>query len=260
MKIAILYICTGKYDVFWDGFYNSSEEFFVNGDEKHYFVFTDSNNIIERDNVTIIKKQSKGFPADSLYRFDMFLEIEKQVLNYNYVFFFNSNMLFVDYVGTEIFPCNNFKGLIGVIHPLGLKYKNNPSMFTYERNKNSTAYIKKESEKKYEYFMGGLNGGSVSEYYKMVSTCSKNTHIDDENGIVAVYHDESHLNKYFSENKVHSLPTSYGFPEGWNLPFNAKIIIRDKVKVDKYFDKNNSESKLSIYLKLIIQMYKAIIW
>lgn len=43
MKIAILYICTGKYNQFWDGFYKSSEEYFLKGKaEKEYFVFTDN--------------------------------------------------------------------------------------------------------------------------------------------------------------------------------------------------------------------------
>lgn len=43
MRIAILYICTGKYNVFWDGFYKSSEKFFLKDEaEKEYFVFTDN--------------------------------------------------------------------------------------------------------------------------------------------------------------------------------------------------------------------------
>lgn len=31
MRIAILYICTGKYNVFWGGFYKSSEKYFLSG-------------------------------------------------------------------------------------------------------------------------------------------------------------------------------------------------------------------------------------
>lgn len=41
-KIAILYICTGKYDIFWEDFYKTSEKYFLNNSEKHYFVFTDA--------------------------------------------------------------------------------------------------------------------------------------------------------------------------------------------------------------------------
>ena len=45
MKIAILYICTGKYNIFWKDFYTSCEKNFIPNSEKHYFVFTDAENI-----------------------------------------------------------------------------------------------------------------------------------------------------------------------------------------------------------------------
>ena len=41
-KIGMLYICTGKYTVFWPEFYRSFEEKFLPGCEKEYFVFTDA--------------------------------------------------------------------------------------------------------------------------------------------------------------------------------------------------------------------------
>ena len=110
-KIAILYICTGKYKVFWKDFYESSEKLFLNGAHKHYFVFTDAHDLDHvNKNVTIINKECRGFPLDSLFRFDMFLEIEELILPYDYAFFFNANMLFVEKVGSELFPKKDFKG------------------------------------------------------------------------------------------------------------------------------------------------------
>lgn len=258
-NIAVLYICTGKYKVFWDDFYNSTEEFFFKNDTKHYFVFTDDKEFEVSDNVTIIEKECKGFPHDSLFRFDMFLEVEKEILNYDYVFFFNSNMMFLKIVDSEIFPNENYKGLIGVIHPMGYKYRNLPSMFTYERNRKSLAYIKKE-KKDFKYYMGGFNGGSVVEYYEMVKECSKNIHIDYDNDIVAVFHDESHLNKYFSSVNVHSLSSAYGYPEDGKLPFEPIIIIRNKLKFDKYFDKYIKESFVARLIRYKQQVYNAITW
>ena len=175
------------------------------------------------------------------------------------LFFFNANMLFLHNVANDIFPENKFKGLIGVIHPMGYKYEKFPSMFTYERNKKSKAYIKKE-KKKYKYFMGGFNGGSVREYYEMISECSKNIHYDYNNDIVAVFHDESHLNKYFSEHKVHSLATCYGVPEMDNYPFTPKIIIRDKTKISDFFNKHKDEGYIGRAIRYINQLYKAITW
>ncbi len=259
-KIAILYICTGKYDIFWDGFYKSSKQFFFKEHNKHYFVFTDSKNIKSSENITVVYKKSEGFPNDSLYRFDMFLEIEDKVMPYDYVFFLNSNMLFLKNVSEEILPYKNFKGLIGVIHPLGSLYFNRPSMFTYERNKKSTAYIPRIKGREYNYYMGGFNGGSSSEYYKMVKELNKNINEDEHNGIVAIYHDESHLNKYFFKNKVHSLSTSYGYPEGMDLPFIPIVMIRDKTKYDNFFNKESGFSWFKLKVNRLLQYYKALIW
>ena len=55
---------------------------------------------------------------------------------------------------------------------------------------------------------------------------------DDKNGIVAVWHDESHLNRYLSEtfalDQLKTLTPSYCYPESWNLPFKKKILALDK--------------------------------
>ena len=42
MKILFLYVCIGKYVVFWKDFFLSVEKYVLTDCEKHYFVFTDS--------------------------------------------------------------------------------------------------------------------------------------------------------------------------------------------------------------------------
>ena len=140
IKVAILYICTGRYNHFFSGFYDSCEKFFLKNEaEKDYFVFTDDLNISSNLNVHIIKKECRGFPMDSLFRFEMFLEIEDKLKNYDYIYFFNSNMFFVKPIGIEFLPTDNI-GLSAVIHP---GFYNRPScLYPFERSKKSTAYIK----------------------------------------------------------------------------------------------------------------------
>lgn len=41
IKIGVLYVCTGKYHKFWDGFYTSAHHFFCKNSDVHYFVFSD---------------------------------------------------------------------------------------------------------------------------------------------------------------------------------------------------------------------------
>ena len=76
IKVAILYICTGRYAQFFDGFYKSAEQYLLQGVEKRYFVFTDQEQLTNAANVELLIRPCKGFPEDSLFRFDRFLEIE----------------------------------------------------------------------------------------------------------------------------------------------------------------------------------------
>ena len=70
-KVGILYICTGKYDVFWEEFYKSCEKYFLPNSEKYYFVFTDSNHLYDEENNKNIKKyyqENLGWPDNTLKR------------------------------------------------------------------------------------------------------------------------------------------------------------------------------------------------
>ena len=256
MKVAILYICTGKYNYFFKGFYESCEKYFLKDiAEVRYFVFTDDEKLTDAENVKTIKKVCKGFPMDSLLRFDMFMSLENELEDFDYTFFFNANMEFVSPVGKEILPEKD--GLAAVVHP---GFFNKPSfMYPYERNKKSAAYIKPR-DKEYTYFMGSLNGGKTKDYMALAKTCSENTHNDPDHGIIALVHDESHLNKYLHDKPCLKLSPAYAYPEGWKLPFEPKIIIRDKTKISQYFNKGRDHSIIGRLKKASRILYRAIIW
>src|SRR6478672_8403971 len=100
MKVGILYICTGKYDVFWNGFYESAEKFLMPDTEKHYFVFTDSEQIQSSERIHKIYQERLGWPKDTLMRFHLFLNIEDQLNEMDYLFFFNANYTFTKTIST----------------------------------------------------------------------------------------------------------------------------------------------------------------
>jgi hypothetical protein len=235
MKIAILYICTGKYSIFWDDFFKSSEKFLLPDHEKHYFVFTDSADINTDCRIHKIFQERRGFPLDSLLRFEMFMTISDKLKLYDYIYFFNSNIQFVSPVGNEIFPDESHGGIVGFLHP---GYCNKSAFwFPYERRKKSAAYISPHMEK-FKYYMGAANGGRTQDYLNLVQTCYKNTQSDLQKGIIAIYHDESHLNKYLADKHIMELSPAYLYPEDSKLDFDPKILIVNKVKHGgKYFDK-----------------------
>ncbi len=259
MRIAILYICTGKYNVFWDGFYKSSEKYFLSGQAaKEYFVFTDNMDLCKDSHVHLHYRECQGFPFDSLFRFDLFLSIEDEIKDFDYIYFFNANMQFVKPVGKEFLPTESEGNLAAVLHPLILK---RPFFFySYERNKKSLAYIPLMKHHKYRYYMGSLNGGRAKEYLELVRTCAKNTRIDYEKGIIAMVHDESHLNRYLFDHKCKALAPSYAYPEGKSMGYEPIILIRDKVKVDSYFNKGRDTSKWGKMKMVWSWIYRAILW
>lgn len=257
MKIAILYICTGKYNQFFSSFYESCEKYFLTAYRKHYFVWTDDEHIADGHmNVSIIHKECAGFPADSLFRFELFLQIENDLKQYEYIYFIQANAQFLQLVGEEILPDDS--GLsMGI---WGGKMLMKPTCFyPYERNKKSLAYVAPYG-KNYKYYMGGINGGRSKEYLEMARTLAANIRDDYNRGIVAVVHDQSHINAYMRTHACKIIPPEYCWPEEWDANFEPKMIFRDKVKVDSYFNKGRKFSLNARIKKGIGILYNAVRW
>jgi len=127
-------------------------------------------------------------------------------------------MLFVDYVGDEILG-----SLVATQHP-GFTTKRG----SYEtENPRSKAFI--EKSKGFYYFAGGFYGGTALEFLRMCNLCSRNIQDDLENKYIAIWHDESHLNRYFIDNPpTVVLSPSYCYPEKSNLPHKKRLLALDK--------------------------------
>lgn len=253
-KVAVLYICTGRYKCFFTDFYKSAKAYFLKGKALvTYFVFTDDKELSDAGDVQLIYRECQGFPADSLMRYDMFLSIADRLKEYDYTFFFNANMQMMAAVDEDILP----EHLTAVVHP---GYYNKPAWYyPYERNKQSRAYVPAHG-KGYHYYMGSVNGGRTGDYLEMARVCSHNIQQDLLNGIVAKYHDESHLNRYLYDHGCTALPPAYAYIEGKRMPFEPKIIIRDKTRLDIYFDKGRSHSLAGQIKKGIGIIGNAIKW
>ena len=126
-------------------------------------------------------------------------------------------MRFVGDVGDEILGDS-----VATIHPGFLGGRGTP-----ETRPQSTAYIHPMDN--LVYYAGGFNGGSSSNFLKMSEQIDRNIDVDSRNGIIAVWHDESHLNKFFTKNKPTTvLNPSYCYPESWNLNYDKKLLALDK--------------------------------
>jgi len=229
-RIGILYICTGKYSVFFEQFYKSAENYFMKNHKVTYYVFTDDSNIKEMDNVKIINQPVLGWPYDTMKRFHMFNSKKDILSNEDYLFFFNANMSFVDYVNEEILPTEENDNLMAVNHP-GF-YNARKEVFTYERRKESQFYIPNTEGKL--YYQGCFNGGKSNVFLEMSQKLADMIDIDLNNNIIPIWWDESALNWYYKDKNPLAVPPSYAYPESWTLPFDKKIVQLDKNKFGGY--------------------------
>lgn len=215
-NIGLLVMATGKYIAFVPPLVDSAKKFFCQEHEVTFFVFTDQQ-AKPIDNVVYIYQSRLGWPYDTMMRFHTYFKHRDIYADMDYLFACDADMLFVGRVGSEILGDR-----VATQHP-GFIGKRG----TYETNPTSLAYIAPH-EGKY-YFAGGFYGGSFDEVMKIAKTCADNIDKDLAKGFVAVWHDESHWNRYCIDNPpTIILNPSYCYPESWNLPYPKKLLALDK--------------------------------
>lgn len=236
LHIGLCIVATGKYISFVKPLLDSAEKYFCPQHKRTYFIFTDATGtdlapLLQcsyHDNVIITYQKRFGWPHDTLLRFSVYNEHKDLFASTDYMFATDADMLFVGTEGDEILG-----NLVATNHP-GFE-KNIPlwgSEPPYDRNPLSTAYISYD-EGTY-YFAGGFYGGSTSEFTKMIETVTRNIVTDLEKyNYIAEWHDESHLNRYFIDNKPSIiLDRSYCYPENGNLKgyplCSPKLLALDK--------------------------------
>ena len=244
-KLGILYICTGKYDIFWEDFYKSCEKYFLPGYEKYYYVFTDAKKIYaegENSRITKVYQENLGWPRNVLYRYKMLLSIKEKLVNFDYLFFFNGNTLFNKTIYTnELIPTPEEHYITCLFWHYFYAGKSSDS-FPYERNDRSTAFI--PYGEGHFYYQAGVVGGRSKEYLELLEWGKAAVEEDERNGIVSV--DEPYLNRYLLDKEpIKVLYTMYGKPEEWIFPLRSKIIFRDKNRVLGNSFMNNLKGSIS---------------
>lgn len=236
-KVAVLYICTGDYELFWRDFFISFEENFLKQSEVHYFVFTDKDKIYGEEECERIHRRdvyAMPWPLITLLRFHIFLSAEEELEYFEYLYFLNSNMRCKRPVSEEEFLPRKEMGeeLVAAQHPGYFKTK--VKDFPYERRKISTAYVPYNQGE--VYVMGGLIGGNSNAFLNMSKQLKQRINEDLSKGVIATWHDESQLNRYIIGKKNwRLLSAAYGYPDGWDIPYEKVIIIASK---NDYFDVN----------------------
>lgn len=201
MKIAILYICTGKYSVFWEPFVSTCEKYFYPGVEKTYFVFTDDEELIKKfrdvPNIHPYFQRRAGWPYDTLLRFNSFATVQDLLPEFDYCYFWNANAVFLKTVDESVIPFpTKEKELVLWRHTLGYDH-DKPEQFNAETNPESEAYVPKGAFCR--SYGGGFFGGTPDGFIRMSLILRDRIARDLEKGLIATQHDQSHIVKYGTE-------------------------------------------------------------
>lgn len=250
--IAILCISTGPYSVFWNKFFETFECNFLPTVEKHYYVFSDDKRILKLQNprVHVQYLSPEPWPLATLLKYHHFLKIKDELEKYDYLYQTNVNMECIQMVKEDFLPNNDKKPLMFTQH---FGYCNKKKYyFPYDRNKNSLAYIPYNKGEIYVY--GAMNGGKTLPYIKFMEELDTRIQQDLAHGIIAKWHDESHVNHYVATHDNYKiLSAAYCYPEGTQTSLEAKIIAIDKGKyfdIEKFKNGSSTEKKYTILYRI----------
>lgn len=207
--IGVCIIATNNYIQFFEQLYKSIEKNFLTNYRKKYYLFTNIKSSKLPKNVKIIPIKHEGWPAVTLKRYHYMYKVIGNLIKNDYILYIDADSRVIDKIGSEFLPTPE-KPLIAIRHPGFYLYNKNG---TPETRSTSTACI--SDIENHTYVCGGLCFGISHEFVRMIMKLKININIDQLNGIVAIWHDESHFNKYVFDNKhkFQLFSPDYMFPE-----------------------------------------------
>jgi len=192
---------------------------------------------------TVFPIEPIEWPMPTLYRYHTMLQQEEKLKEYDYVFYCDIDMKFVNIVGDEILG----QRLTGVLQPMYAIRKE--FWMPTEPNDKSAAYIKRPSKLINDggkprsmpiYLAGGFQGGKTEAWIAAMKEMKKSIDKDFSINYVSVWNDESHWNKYLFENPDDRdviLTPSYTYPDSlikeyfepmWGTNYQPKLMTLTK--------------------------------
>ena len=255
--ITFISIATGKYT---DYLLNSIESYRNLGvvTPVHWVILTDNVPRLKRElsddfliGFIFVEIQSFGWPDATLLRYELISSVESLITG-SVVVYLDADMRFVK---TPTFLESNWRpsaSLCFTLHPgfyfkdlyslLSLSYRA-PKTFvrflkvriieggfgTWEDRRSSSAFVSRKDKK--NYVCGGVWFGDRASILAMCKLLSERTQFDKSRGVIARFHDESHLNWFVTTNNdFQILPPENFFAEGYpNLRgVTARVIAVEK--------------------------------
>lgn len=195
-SVALTVFAVGRYlDTYLETFLKSSENHFMLGLPVIYYVFTDKPekvphvDLAPQRNLRVIKVERHSRWQDvSMMRMKTISEVIESDIRHQctHVFCFDVDQVFTGRFGAEALGDS-----VALLH--AYFYRLPKWFFTYDRNPDSRSYMEHGDF----YYHAAVFGGSWRTVKELTQTCYQGIMEDKRNKVEALWHDESHLNKYF---------------------------------------------------------------
>lgn len=191
--------------------------------------------------IQLFPTEAIEWPYPTLLRYNLFLQQEEKLKEYDYIFYCDIDMRFVNVVGDEILG----DGLTAAQHPMYcIKKEFYPP---YEPNPESEAYIPRPGRIINDngkprfmplYYAGGFQGGKADKWISAMKDMRMMIDKDLTKNYIAVWNDESIWNKYlFLHEPSVVLTPSYIYPDSlikeyyeplWGVSYMPKLMTLTK--------------------------------
>ena len=244
--LTILVIATRRYTYYAKRLIESIEQNIRIQNGCQVLIFTDkpdqfANLETTKNSIDVIEIPSLGWPFATLLRYSIFRKHFSKI-NGEIVLYLDADTEVATYLQLD-----NFESALGdsdvalVLHPgfFGLNNYYN-KLFTlkigpWETSKNSRAYVRRSLRKR--YVCGGVWFGRKTAFKSLVYLLAEQVDADNKHGIIAKWHDESHLNNWFSRNPCSVLDPSWAYSDTYAeklSEFDIEPIIRVIDKPDTW--------------------------
>ena len=214
-KVYVVFIGTQKYAGFFELWYTGVQNYLFADCEKTILAFSDldQHKAFYKPGVIKFKIPHLPWPYVTLARFEFIksaLEALGDSSDATHLLFLDADLIPVKDSSFEDIFGDDSKKFVSVHHPGNAE---NPRWNSFVISGDSTSKIENPPADLL-YRQGCLWGGQIEAVKEMIEECVKNIAIDTSNGVMADWHDESHMNCWFAKNneEVRTLTPDYAWP------------------------------------------------
>lgn len=194
-------------------------------------------NLNTQKDIHLIPTEQVEWPYPTLLRYNLFLQEEEKLKEFDYIFYCDVDMKFVAPVGDEILN----EGITAAVHPgYHIRKELHPPI---ESNPNSASYIKLNGKTIFDpdaktanhqsigtrflpmYYAGGFQGGKSDKFIEAMKATKKIIEKDLNMSYIPRWNDESAWNRYLLDHEPDAvLSPSYIYPDSLIKEFYEPIV------------------------------------